>query len=63
FGDLFLYVDSSELIIFGVLFFFRVIEQIFLTQKILKSSIKLEKKIIFLLLNYAFVFFTPIKPS
>ena len=32
----------------------------FLTREILKTNFDLEKKIIFLLINYAFIVFTPI---
>lgn len=53
-------IGSYEFLIFGILFLLRIIEQVFLTFKILNSNFELEKKIIFLLINYAFIIFTPI---
>lgn len=53
-------IGSYEFLVFGILFLLRIVEQVFLTLKILKSNFVLEKKFIFLLINYAFIIFTPI---
>lgn len=46
--------------VFFVLVILRVIEQLFLTDRIFQSDFKLYKKIIIVLLNYMFIIFTPV---
>lgn len=46
--------------VFFVLVILRVIEQLFLTDRVFQSDFKLYKKIIFVLLNYVFIIFTPV---
>lgn len=51
---------KEDFLLFGLLIILRVVEQVFLAKKILKSNIKMDIKIIVILLNFSFIIFTPV---